>query len=342
MIIQPSKDFDGSEIDGKANSSENLSAWATYLEKLDWGSGQRDESAWRAFLRAGTLQIDPQKAIEWVTGKIKATGGTFNSAKIQSQLHRAYIHVGSQKDSVTYVSKLPKPQFDPEKLKATAARVVGIDEAWLRSRSPVPPDTITSAQFLDHLYTTGEKILVFTHYESQGQLLYHVGAETEHPIPAASPSGVWFLVNPVDGEYYPNPRQENKTSRRSEESITSWRYLVLESDVADSNDWLACLVQLPLKIAAIYTSGGKSIHALVRVDAVSKQHWDEERDAIKTVVVTLGADANAMTAVRLSRLPCTLRGDRPQQLLYLDPSPTGTPIISKISVPNTEVKSSDV
>ena len=131
-------------------------------------------------------------------------------------------------------------------------------------------------------------------------------------------------------------------SRRSEESITSWRYLVLESDVADSAEWLACLVQLPLKIAAVYTSGGKSIHALVRVDAVSKQHWDAQRDAIKPIVVTLGADPNAMTAVRLSRLPGTMRGDRPQQLLYLDPKPTGVPIISKSSEQSPESKKSDV
>jgi hypothetical protein len=107
--------------------------------------------------------------------------------------------------------------------------------------------------------------------------------------------------------------------------------MVLENDEADESEWLACLVQLPLRIAAIYTSGGKSIHALVRIDAGSKPQWDRERDAIKPVVVTLGADPNAMTAVRLSRLPGTMRGERPQQLLYLDPNPDGSPIIAKAS-----------
>lgn len=324
-----------SEIHNGSLDAEMLTTFTTYADSLEWGAGQRDESAWKAFLRAGSLGIPPQTAVELVTTKIKATGGTFTPAKIQSQLRRAYSFVGSQQNSLTYLSKVPKPQFDPEKLKAIAERVTSADDAWLRSHSPIPTDPITSGQFLDHLYAPGERVLVFTHYESQGQLFYEVGAKPQEAIPAGSPSGVWFLVNPVDGEYHPNPRQENKLSRRSEESVTSWRYLVLESDVADPNDWLGCLVQLPLKIAAIYTSGGKSIHALVRVDAVSKQHWDEERDAIKPIVVTLGADANAMTAVRLSRLPGTLRGDRPQTLLYLDPTPTGAPIISKASKPES-------
>jgi hypothetical protein len=91
--------------------------------------------------------------------------------------------------------------------------------------------------------------------------------------------------------------------------------------------WLAALAQLPLKIAAIYTSGGKSIHALVRLDASTKAEWDAVRDKIKPILVPLGADPAAMTAVRLSRLPQTLRGKAPQRLLYLNPQPTEDPIL---------------
>ena len=110
--------------------------------------------------------------------------------------------------------------------------------------------------------------------------------------------------------------------------MTSWRYLVLENDEADQKEWLACLVQLPLKIVAIYTSGGKSIHALVRLDAVSKQDWDLQRDQMRPIVVTLGADNGSLTAVRLSRLPATMRGDKQQELLYLNPKATAKPIYS--------------
>jgi hypothetical protein len=37
-------------------------------------------------------------------------------------------------------------------------------------------------------------------------------------------------------------------SRRSEESVTAFRYILLESDVSVMRDWLGLLVQLPLRI----------------------------------------------------------------------------------------------
>jgi len=325
-IIKPSREFEGSDVSSDASS---LGCYAEYVAALNWGPGERDQSAWNAFLRAGSLGIDGETAAKIVTDYIHTVGGTFSPAKIRSQIRRAYEHVGSKNDAPGFICKAPKTEFSADKLKSMAAKVPGVHPELLQALSPVATDAVSSAQFLEHLYKPGEKVVVFVHYESQGQLLYEVGAPTSPTLPEGGPCGVWFLVNPVDGQFHPNPRQADKQSRRSEESVTSWRYLVLESDVAETNEWLSCLVQLPLKIAAIYTSGGKSIHALVRIDAVSKKQWDHERDAMKHIVVTLGADANAMTAVRLSRLPATRRGEATQHLLYLDPDPDGTPIISK-------------
>ena len=62
--------------------------------------------------------------------------------------------------------------------------------------------------------------------------------------------GVWFLVNPVDGESQLN--DNGHQSQRSAANITSWRYLLIESDHAEPFDWLAALVQMPLPISAIY------------------------------------------------------------------------------------------
>src|SRR5689334_3719302 len=116
-------------------------------------------------------------------------------------------------------------------------------------------------------------------------------------------------------------------SRRSEESIWSWRYAVLESDEATPEDWLRCLIQMPLRIASICESGGRSIHALVRLDAESKADWDAKVKVMRPALVTLGADPGALSAVRLTRLPQAKRGDRVQRLLYLNPVPNGQPVI---------------
>ena len=99
-----------------------------------------------------------------------------------------------------------------------------------------------------------------------------------------SREGVWFLINPVDGEAHPNDNGHEST--RSAANMTSWRYLLIESDHAEPCDWLAALVQMPLPISAIYTSGGRSIHALVRVDAESKAHWDGIAASLKPALIS--------------------------------------------------------
>jgi hypothetical protein len=146
-------------------------------------------------------------------------------------------------------------------------------------------------------------------------------------------NGVWFLSNPVDGQYHFNPRQDSM-SRRSEESITTWRYAVLECDHKPKETWLPIwlriLVQLPLPIVSITSSGGKSLHALLRVDAASKVAWDHfVRGRLLPRLVRIGADPQAMTAVRLTRLPGCYRGDSLQELLFLNPRAPSQPIFQK-------------
>jgi hypothetical protein len=69
------------------------------------------------------------------------------------------------------------------------------------------------------------------------------------------------------------------------------------------------------------------LHALLRVEAQSKASWDElVRGRLLPRLVQLGADPQALTAIRLTRLPNCYRGERLQELLYLDPSPDDDPI----------------
>lgn len=243
---------------------------------------------------------------------------------------------------------LPKrPPFDETKLRKMSMNVREvIDARWLVSRSPWRLSAgmkNVAADFLDALYEPGERVLIFTQFKSQGQFLhwcgrggYRLGSRREvravkSELPAGDTDGVWFLSNPVTGEWKINPGAVNEDGsrrwgRRHGDCVTAWRYMVLESDEANPDLWLKMLVQLPLKIAAIYTSGGRSIHALVRVDAASKPEWDKMRDMIAALVVPLGADPAAMTAVRLTRLPGCMRGDRLQELWYLNPSPRAEPL----------------
>ena len=54
--------------------------------------------------------------------------------------------------------------------------------------------------------------------------------------------------------------------------------------------------QVPLRIVAIYSSGGRSVHALVRVDARTKGHWDE----IKAAMMPAGIPINMASPSAIS------------------------------------------
>lgn len=228
----------------------------------------------------------------------------------------------------------PKPAFCPMVLKRIAAKVSGVRDVtdFISSRSVVPVESQDCGSFLRWLYPkgSGEKVVIFSRMQSQGQMVWKADRSDlilNEDFPSGE-EGVWFLPQPVDGAFYPNPRCGGKPSRRSEESVTAWRYVVLESDKAEADDWLRCLIQLPLRVASICDSGGRSIHALARLDAASKADWDAQVRAIKPVLITLGADPGALSAVRLTRLPQAKRGERVQRLLYLNPQPNGEPILN--------------
>lgn len=262
--------------------------------------------------------------------------------------------------------RVPKyPPYDPAALRAVAGRCsrpVTLD--WLAERSPVavPPPALqgqeTGKLFLTSLYEPGEKVLVFTRYFSQGDFLMEAGtgksvrladarevAAVPSALPAAGAEGVWFLTNPISGEWViqpaTSPDGSAKWGRRHGACVTAWRYLLLESDEAPETEWLKALCLLPLPIVAIFTSGGRSVHALVGVDAVSKLELDAVRDVLRRILGPLGADCAALSAVRLARLPGCLRlgkkdasgkytrHEKPplQRLVWLNPEADETPII---------------
>jgi hypothetical protein len=257
-----------------------------------------------------------------------------------------------------------RPPYDPAKLADFASRVpFPIDAEWLAARSPVAipvtQDLATAELVLSSIYEDDERVIVFTREFSQGDFLWVKGkgsfrmADTPgvkavpSPLPVGSPYGVWFLAQPVTGKWGINPNNRDKLTgearmgRRHGSLVTAWRFLVIESDEAPQNLWLRALCLLPLPIVAIYTSGGRSVHALARVNARSKAEWDELRNDILPILSGLGADPASMTAVRLTRLPgCLRHGTRGndgkmkafpkpeiQRLLYLNPAATTRPII---------------
>lgn len=238
--------------------------------------------------------------------------------------------------------KRPKVEFDPDWLATVAARMPEADADWFKARSPLDVTAQTADSFLKALFYPGEKALCFTKYKSQGQLLWSHdgGGNTLEGWATGLVDGGWFLAQPVTGEYthqerFVKPHNPTGRSRRCAECMTAFRYVLLESDKDEVPPalWLSVLSQLPLPIASVVTSGGKSVHSLIRIDATTKQKWEAAKDAIFSLAIPLGADKASMKVVQLTRLPFVHRGAHLQELLYLDPDPVSSLI--KMNAPLT-------
>lgn len=302
------------------------------------------------------LHASCQSAVEAANSKLRKA---IHAAESSGEERPVRDFIGEGVAVPPVAPKAPKyPPYDAAALLAVAGRCSRpVTVEWLAERSPVavPPSSLqgqeTGKLFLTSLYAPGERVLVFTCFWSQGDFLMEAGtgesmrladsrgvAAVPSALPAAGAEGVWFLTNPVSGEWVIGG---NKWGRRHAGCVTAWKYLLLESDEAPEELWLKALCLLPLPIVAIFTSGGRSVHALVRVDAVSKIELDAVRDVLRRMLGPLGADCAALSAVRLARLPGCLRlgwkdedgkyhrHDSPplQRLLWLNPDADGTPII---------------
>jgi hypothetical protein len=234
-----------------------------------------------------------------------------------------------------------RTSFDLDSLRAFARRApaeLGEDFFIVRSKYPVDRSPLFA---LSKLYAPGEKILIFDKFRSQGQFLWqHAGGQinfaalptwlVNNTRSAGDRNGSWFLSAPVDGRSHPNPRTSTM-SRRSEESVIRYPCIVLENDVAPRDLWLKALALLPLPIAMVTDSGGAGYHALIRSGATCKADWEANVAQIADVVITLGADPGALSAVRLTRLPNCWREktQRWQRLLYLNDDDDDTPLVER-------------
>jgi hypothetical protein len=200
---------------------------------------------------------------------------------------------------------------------------------FFMERSPLDPVTATIGDALRALYRADEKTLIFADERSQGQLVWHGGVPDyalEQAV-ASNEKGAWFSMNPVNG-VFTHVERLGKKSRRSEENLTCYRYALVESDNMPVPLWLTILKQLELPIASVTLSGNESAHALILLDAASREEWVYKAGELAKLVLPLGACQGSLTAVRLTRLPGVCRGDNSnlQKLLWLNPKPTPTPI----------------
>lgn len=117
--------------------------------------------------------------------------------------------------------------------------------------------------------------------------------------------GAWICFNPVDG------------TGRKDANITAYRYALVECDNMELGKQQAIIKQLELPCAALVYSGGKSVHAIVKVDAPDYAEYRRRVDYLYAACQKNGLtiDQQNRNPSRLSRMPGIPRGDKRQVLL---------------------------
>lgn len=118
-------------------------------------------------------------------------------------------------------------------------------------------------------------------------------------------AGAWIRFNPLDGKGVRN------------DNVTDFRYALVESDKDSPGKQEAILRQLELPIKILVYSGGKSIHAIVKIDANTYEEYRRRVDYLYKICGKNGftIDKQNRNPSRLSRLPGVKRGDSKQFII---------------------------
>lgn len=117
--------------------------------------------------------------------------------------------------------------------------------------------------------------------------------------------GGWIRINPVVANGY------------KDTDVTAYRHALVESDKLNKEKQLAIIRKLELPCDAIVSSGGKSVHALVRVDALNEKDYQRRVDYLISVCEQNGLEIDKANRnpSRYSRFPGVVRNGSKQFLI---------------------------
>ena len=203
-----------------------------------------------------------------------------------------------------------------------------VDPRWVEEQELHLPDTWEPAQqlkrYLQALFEPDEYVAYVTESfmaadrrrpakgcwdRTAGQLIEELdacGGDVGKVMGDCDPEiGAWICFNPVDG------------TGRKDTNVTSYRYALVECDNMEPGKQLAAIHQMELPCAALVYSGGKSIHAIVRVNAPDYAEYRKRVDYLYATCQKNGLtlDQQNRNPSRLSRMPGILRAGQKQALL---------------------------
>ncbi len=233
----------------------------------------------------------------------------------------------------TIVQMAKEQGWDPERdsgyelgwdsiIKRDAGMIV--DKNWIEAREITAPDVWDPKgqliTYLETLFDSTDCVGYVTHsFEKDGKYMpskglcdrtagkliqdLHKATEIQDVVGDYNPKvGAWIRFNPLDGKGVKN------------ENVTEFRYALVESDSIEIEKQNAVIRELELPVACLVHSGGKSLHAVVRVDAADYQEYRKRVDYLYHVCNKngLNIDTQNRNPSRLSRMPGIIRNGEKQ------------------------------
>ena len=198
-------------------------------------------------------------------------------------LERSEIHIPEQWNPTEQIITYLETLFEPDE------NVGYVTESWEHDGKFLPSKGCydrTAGQLIKELYQCKGDI---------GSVLGDYNSEV----------GAWIRFNPLDGKGVKN------------ESVTEFRYALVESDTMDISAQKAIITELELPVAALVYSGKKSLHAIVKIDASTYEEYKKRVDYLYNVCNKNGLklDIQNRNPSRLSRMPGIMRNGKKQYLL---------------------------
>lgn len=122
---------------------------------------------------------------------------------------------------------------------------------------------------------------------------------------AGTESGAWIRINPFTVDDFTG----------TDNAVSNYRHVLVEFDKKAKAEQVAIFQQSNLPISLLVDSGGKSIHAWVRVDAETKEQWEERRNTVYDYLSDHEPDPQNKNPSRWSRLGGVFRGENEQKIV---------------------------
>ena len=244
------------------------------------GEGSRNAMVYKVAQQYRAAGIDQAMAAREIMPRAMADGLTQNEATNA-------IASGYKSTTVTE----PIKQHGHTKHKPTIARVNADDDFTRALAAAFLPDeliALSDSQWDGEKWTPGSpRIRTRKEWEA-----YH------SRIPISD-----FFVGEGGGFISINPLA-SKDGGRKNENISAYRHVLAEFDGGELKEQREALENSGFPISLIVTSGKRSMHGWIRVDAQNKEEWDARRDE---VFAKLGCDPKNKDLARVSRCPGAMR-----------------------------------